>query len=161
MTDVVAKCPSCGGDAGDNWFDRTLCGPPCESMHTRCSNCGAALDPCPAEPGPHSSNRVDCPACKHALSAQRIGWSGFVRCELCGHQWRHFADEVGVGRAIPKSAARGDHPDSDAIADRVRYLWLRLVCLVRTHEDYECGWHTRCARCGKEGYWPEGTGKRV
>lgn len=42
---VDERCPSCGGDAGDNWFDRSLC--PCEdTMHTRCSNCGAALDGC-------------------------------------------------------------------------------------------------------------------
>lgn len=52
MADRVAanedRCPSCGGDAGDNWFDRSLC--PCDDiMHTRCSNCGAALDGCEFE----------------------------------------------------------------------------------------------------------------
>lgn len=39
-----AICPSCGGDAADNWFDRTLCTE--GDMHTRCKNCGFALDGC-------------------------------------------------------------------------------------------------------------------
>jgi hypothetical protein len=39
------RCPNCRGDAGDNWFDRSIC--PCaDTMHTRCCNCGAALDGC-------------------------------------------------------------------------------------------------------------------
>lgn len=42
-------CPSCGGDGHDNWFDRSICPDPCDSMHTRCENCGAALDYCPFE----------------------------------------------------------------------------------------------------------------
>jgi hypothetical protein len=41
------RCPSCGGDAGDNWFDRSLCA--CGSMHTCCAKCGHALDGCPYE----------------------------------------------------------------------------------------------------------------
>lgn len=53
MTDkpklVAAICPRCGGDASDNWFDREVCAPPCDSMHTRCRKCGASLDPCPLE----------------------------------------------------------------------------------------------------------------
>lgn len=41
-------CQRCGGDASDNWFDRSLC--PCDdAMHTRCRNCGAALDGCEFE----------------------------------------------------------------------------------------------------------------
>jgi hypothetical protein len=40
-------CPKCGGDGGDNWFDRSICPEPCGMMHTRCSNCGHALDNCP------------------------------------------------------------------------------------------------------------------
>lgn len=45
---VAANCPHCGGDAGDNHFDRALC--PCaDTMHTRCNNCGAALDGCTLE----------------------------------------------------------------------------------------------------------------
>lgn len=45
MTDA---CPSCGGDAGDNWFDRSIC--PCDdTMHTRCVKCGHALDGCKFE----------------------------------------------------------------------------------------------------------------
>jgi hypothetical protein len=35
-------CPCCGGDASYNWFDRSIC--PCGWMHTRCNECGAALD---------------------------------------------------------------------------------------------------------------------
>ncbi|KAB2976009.1 hypothetical protein F8R89_30855 [Streptomyces sp. SS1-1] len=31
----------------DTWFDRTVCAEPCGAMHTRCVNCGAALDTCP------------------------------------------------------------------------------------------------------------------
>ncbi|MFG2970831.1 hypothetical protein ACGFZS_46940 [Streptomyces sp. NPDC048288] len=30
----------------DTWFDRTVCAEPCGAMHTRCSNCGAAIDGC-------------------------------------------------------------------------------------------------------------------
>ena len=40
------RCPSCGGDASDNWFDRSICPEPCDSMHTRCVKCGVALDGC-------------------------------------------------------------------------------------------------------------------
>lgn len=47
------RCPGCGGDASDNWFDRSRC--PCEpgigTMHTRCVNCGYALDGCSVEIG--------------------------------------------------------------------------------------------------------------
>lgn len=39
-------CPSCGGPAGDNWFDREICPEPCDKMHMRCRQCGAALDGC-------------------------------------------------------------------------------------------------------------------
>lgn len=71
-----------------------------------------------------TDNRVDCPACKHALSAKRLGWSGFVRCELCGHHWRHFTNEVGVGHAIPNSAAshplEPTQPQVEAMKDAVR-----------------------------------------
>jgi hypothetical protein len=44
--DQPAACSSCGGDAGEQFFDRSLCPPPCDSMHTRCANCGHALDGC-------------------------------------------------------------------------------------------------------------------
>lgn len=43
--DPASGCPGCGGDRGDNWFDRSLCY--CEPdgvMHTRCRKCGSALD---------------------------------------------------------------------------------------------------------------------
>lgn len=43
---TVGRCPGCGGDAGDNWFDRSLCAEPCGSMHTRCRECGHSLDGC-------------------------------------------------------------------------------------------------------------------
>jgi hypothetical protein len=41
------RCPGCGGDARDTWFDRSLC--PCDGtdwgvMHQRCANCGYAED---------------------------------------------------------------------------------------------------------------------
>jgi hypothetical protein len=50
-----AICPSCGGDAADNWFDRTLCTE--GDMHTRCKNCGFALDGCGDEsPASRSSD---------------------------------------------------------------------------------------------------------
>ena len=39
---AIERCPSCGGDAGD----RSLCAEPCGSMHTRCRECGHALDGC-------------------------------------------------------------------------------------------------------------------
>ncbi len=43
--DYDETCPRCGGDAGENWFDRSLCAS--EWMHTRCRGCGYALDgPC-------------------------------------------------------------------------------------------------------------------
>jgi len=46
-------CGRCGGDAGDNWFDRSFC--PCEpglgAMHTRCDNCGYAFGDCSFEEG--------------------------------------------------------------------------------------------------------------
>lgn len=50
---IKEKCLGCGGDASDNYFDRSLC--PCEHgpdwgvMHTRCRNCGTALDGCAFE----------------------------------------------------------------------------------------------------------------
>lgn len=43
--DPASGCPGCGGDRGDNWFDRSLCY--CEEggvMHTRCRKCDSALD---------------------------------------------------------------------------------------------------------------------
>lgn len=40
---------SCGGPLSDNWFDRSICPTPCDTMHTRCTNCGAALEGCPLE----------------------------------------------------------------------------------------------------------------
>ncbi len=43
---AVAACPGCGGDPGNNWFDRAARPEPCGSMHTRCSGCGEALDDC-------------------------------------------------------------------------------------------------------------------
>ena len=43
----LSRCPNCGGRAGDNWFDRSLC--ICGVMHTRCSACGVALDDCDYE----------------------------------------------------------------------------------------------------------------
>ena len=46
------QCPSCGGDAGDNHFDRSLCA--CGSMHTCCNNCGYALDGCEYDARPQA-----------------------------------------------------------------------------------------------------------
>lgn len=31
------------------WFDRTICPPPCNSMHERCDECGATIGGCPYE----------------------------------------------------------------------------------------------------------------
>ena len=42
-------CPDCGADAGDNWFDRSICA--CGLMHTRCRGCGGAYGECPYETG--------------------------------------------------------------------------------------------------------------
>jgi hypothetical protein len=44
---VVERCARCGGDAGDNHFDRSLCA--CDAMHTCCNGCGYPLDGCPFE----------------------------------------------------------------------------------------------------------------
>lgn len=53
LTDWINKgtdpCPRCGFDVAYNWFDRSICPEPCGFMHTRCDNCGKALDPCPWE----------------------------------------------------------------------------------------------------------------
>lgn len=35
--------------SADTWFDRTICPEPCGGMHTRCADCGKALDCCPLE----------------------------------------------------------------------------------------------------------------
>ncbi|MGA5330977.1 hypothetical protein ACPCJT_20330 [Streptomyces griseoincarnatus] len=32
------------------WFDRSVCSEPCGAMHTRCTECGVALDACPQQP---------------------------------------------------------------------------------------------------------------
>src|SRR5690606_16115493 len=32
------------------WFDRSICAEPCGAMHTRCTECGVALDTCPQQP---------------------------------------------------------------------------------------------------------------
>lgn len=40
------KCRGCGGDAADNYFDRSLCPEPCGMMHTCCRACDATLDEC-------------------------------------------------------------------------------------------------------------------
>lgn len=45
---ALERCPGCGADAADSWFDRSLCGA-CEGMHTRCAACGVSLDPCSEE----------------------------------------------------------------------------------------------------------------
>ncbi len=36
----------CAHHDDDNYFDRTLCAPPCAVMHTRCRECHKPLDPC-------------------------------------------------------------------------------------------------------------------
>lgn len=36
--------PHCPG--ADNWFDRSICPDPCDMMHTRCTECGSAIDYC-------------------------------------------------------------------------------------------------------------------
>lgn len=43
---AVASCPGCGGDPGNNWFDRDVCPEPCGSTHIRCAGCGEVLDDC-------------------------------------------------------------------------------------------------------------------
>jgi hypothetical protein len=52
----IEKCPGCGGDASNNYFDRSFC--PCDMdedgfgvgvMHTRCAECHTALDGCDFE----------------------------------------------------------------------------------------------------------------
>ena len=43
---TLERCRGCGGDTGDNWFDRSICAEPCGRMHTRCRECGFALDEC-------------------------------------------------------------------------------------------------------------------
>lgn len=35
----MSECEHKNGD----WFDRSICSEPCGSMHTRCTDCGAAL----------------------------------------------------------------------------------------------------------------------
>ena len=40
-------CRHCGGDAGDNHFDRSLCA--CGAMHTYHDSCGNPLDECECE----------------------------------------------------------------------------------------------------------------
>jgi hypothetical protein len=52
----IARCPWCGGDGGDNWFDRSICAEPCGKMHTRCRGCGGALDECHWEDEPPPEN---------------------------------------------------------------------------------------------------------
>jgi hypothetical protein len=46
---ITERCPGCGGDAADNWFDRSICPASCLSMHTRCCKCGSAIPPCPLD----------------------------------------------------------------------------------------------------------------
>lgn len=36
----------CAHHGDDNYFDRTLCAPPCETFHTCCAECHKPLDPC-------------------------------------------------------------------------------------------------------------------
>lgn len=65
-------CPQCGGDASDNWFDRSLC--PCDDiMHTRCRNCGAALDSCSfdTDEAPASSPKSPVPPVETAEAGHR------------------------------------------------------------------------------------------
>ena len=42
-------CPECGTDAGDNWFDRSVCPEPCGWMHTRCAGCDHPYEECVLE----------------------------------------------------------------------------------------------------------------
>jgi hypothetical protein len=51
--DTAGRCAGCGGDAGENHFDRTLCA--CGQMHTCCNNCGRPLDECPCDASAASS----------------------------------------------------------------------------------------------------------
>lgn len=45
----VGRCPNCNGPVDANWFDRSVCPAPCGAMHTRCKECGTALDGCPVD----------------------------------------------------------------------------------------------------------------
>jgi hypothetical protein len=53
----------------DNYFDRTVCPPPCEMMHTRCSSCQQPLEECRWESIPESMRQrvdfYDGPECQH------------------------------------------------------------------------------------------------
>jgi hypothetical protein len=67
------KCPGCGGDGGDNHFDRSIC--PCaDAMHTRCNKCGWALDGCAFDKPASPLRGVD----------TDLGQAGY--CSEC-HQW--------------------------------------------------------------------------
>lgn len=46
VSQPAAACRGCGGDLASNWMDRSICPQPCGRMHTRCSQCGHALDGC-------------------------------------------------------------------------------------------------------------------
>lgn len=46
--EALERCPGCGGDPGNSYFDRSLCA--CGTMHMRCRACGHPLDPCPCSP---------------------------------------------------------------------------------------------------------------
>lgn len=47
----TAAEPACDHDGAglDMWFDRTICQPPCGTMHNRCTACGAAVGGCANE----------------------------------------------------------------------------------------------------------------
>lgn len=48
VAEADERCPMCGGNAANNWFDRSICS--CGSMHTCCCECGYELDGCPDNP---------------------------------------------------------------------------------------------------------------
>lgn len=63
--DADVQCPRCDEPAYNNWFDRTVCPEPCGGMHTRCQNCGYAVDLCPFETTPPTAHVYRSTACYH------------------------------------------------------------------------------------------------
>lgn len=94
--------------AGDDWFDRTFCEAPCGQMHTRCADCGAALDFCPWEHGetPPSVRAIQQEARAQALADAVRAVEGLrVQYEDDQRRWRLDGADVMADRCLLAAAA--------------------------------------------------------
>lgn len=118
----ATTCPDCVADAGDNWFDRSICPEPCGSMHTRCAKCGGAYGACPFEedsgPGLSEASEAESlpdtqegrgqgqdAATTPELEGNYEGFYSVVVCQGCEYD-NHVEGDVHSGQVIECEGCR-------------------------------------------------------